>query len=90
VRALPVRIRRVSMKLGRTSVLAAVLALVGGLAHAAALPKPTSLVDKVATSQSRGIYGIGNTRYNKVTWGNRWRQSLGRAPIIISPYIRGY
>jgi hypothetical protein len=77
------------MKLGRTSALAVAFAMAGGLAHAAALPKPKSLIDKVETSQSRGIFGLGNTKYNKVTWGNRWRQSLGRAPIIISPYVRG-
>ena len=77
------------MKLGRTSVLAFALVIIGGLAHAAALPKPKSLIGKVTTSQSRGIYGLGNTKYNNVTWGNRWRQSLGRAPIVISPYVRG-
>jgi hypothetical protein len=77
------------MKLGRIGVWAAALVMVGGFAQAA-LPKPKGLIDKVVNSQSRGIYGLGNTKYNKATWGNRWRQSLGRAPIIISPGVRGY
>ena len=57
----------------------------------AGLPKPVKLVDRVATCQSQGAYGLRTGKYNRVGWGNRWNQSLGRAPIVMSPYVRaGY
>jgi hypothetical protein len=64
------------------------LLLCGGV-EAAKLPKPAPLVDKVTTSWSRGTYGIReSSKYNKMTWGNRWWQTLGKAPIIIHPSVR--
>jgi hypothetical protein len=77
------------MKLGRIVVLAAAFGMVGGFAQAA-LPKPKSLITKVATSQSNGLYGFRNTKYNQPAWGNRWRQTLSPAPIVMSPSIRSY
>jgi hypothetical protein len=77
------------MKLGRIGVFAVALGMVGAFAQAA-LPKPKSLIDKVETSQSRGTYGFRTTKYNQPAWGNRWHQTLGRAPIIMAPSVRGY
>jgi hypothetical protein len=68
-------------------------ALLLGLAAAAGeagLPKPVNLLDRVANSQSRGTYGLRSGKYNSFSWGNRWNQSLGRAPVTVAPYIRGY
>ena len=76
------------MKLARIGALSVALSVVGGLAYAAA-PKPVSMVDRVTTSQSRGSYGFRKTKYNKITWGARWHQTLGRAPVITSPYVAG-
>ena len=56
----------------------------------AGLPKPVKLLDRVMTCQSQGAYGIRSGRYNRLGWGNRWNQSLGRSPVVMSPYVRGY
>jgi hypothetical protein len=56
----------------------------------AGLPKAVNLLDRVTTCQSRGVYGIRAGKYNRPSWGNRWNQSLGRAPIIMSPYVLRY
>jgi hypothetical protein len=77
------------MKLGRIGVWALALGLFGGLAEAG-LPKPVNLNDRVATSRSAGLYGFRTTKYNHPAWGNRWKQTLSPARIIISPSIRGY
>jgi len=55
----------------------------------AGLPKAVKLLDRVETCQSR-VYGLRSGKYNRFGWGNRWNQSLGRAPIVMSPYVRGY
>jgi hypothetical protein len=75
------------MKIGRIGLLAFTLGVAGGFAEAA-LPKPVSMIDKVATSVSRGAYGFRTTRYNKPTWGNRGPQTMGRVPVVLSPYVR--
>ena len=67
---------------------AAIVLLVAGAMAEAGEPKPVSMVDRVTTSQSRGAYGLREGKYNRHTWGNRWKQSLGRAPVIVSPYVR--
>jgi hypothetical protein len=77
------------MKIGRIGVLAFIFCVAYGFAEAA-LPKPVSMIERVTTSQSRGAYGFRSTKYNHPSWGNRWRQSMGRAPVIVSPYARGY
>jgi hypothetical protein len=82
-------VRRLSMKLGRIGVWVVALWVVCGLAEAA-LPKPVNLNDRVVTSQSQGTYGLRFTKYNKSTWGRRWKQTLSPAPIMVSPYVRGY
>jgi hypothetical protein len=63
------------------------LLLCGGV-EAAKLPKPARLIDKNTTSWSTGVHGLRNTKYAKPTWGNRWEQSLGKAPIIVHPSVR--
>ena len=63
------------------------LLLCGGV-EAAKLPKPARLIDKTTTSWSRGAYGLPESKYSKPSWGNRWWQSLGKAPIIVHPSVR--
>ena len=75
------------MKIRRIGVWVFSLCVMGGFAEAGS-PKPVSMVERVTTSESRGAYGFRNTKYNKASWGNRWWQTLGRAPIIVSPYVR--
>ena len=76
------------MKVRRIGVVAVGLCLMGAAAQAG-LPKPVALVDRVATSQSRGGVGFHETKYNKASWGNRWKQSLAPAPVIVAPSVRG-
>jgi hypothetical protein len=47
------------------------------------------MVDRVQTSQSKGTYGFRKTKYNKPKSGTRWHQTLGRPPVVLSPYVRG-
>ena len=68
----------------------ALVFLAAAAAVEAGLPKPLRMVDRVTTSYSRGAYGFRTGKYSKHTWGNRWNQSLGRAPMIVSPYISRY
>ena len=77
------------MKIGRVGVLAFIFSVAYGSAEAA-LPRPVSMVERVTTSQSRGSYGFRSTKYNKASWGNRWRQSLAPSPLVLSPSVRGY
>lgn len=77
------------MKIARIGVVALTLCVLGGFAEAA-LPKATPRIDQVTTSQSRGSYGLRQTKYNKPSWGARWHQTLGRFPVMMSPYVRGY
>lgn len=77
------------MKIGRIGAWVLSLCALGGFAEAAS-PKPVSLLDRTTNSQSRGSYGFRNTKYNKAPWGNRWEQTIGRAPLILSPYVRKY
>jgi hypothetical protein len=77
------------MKIGRIGVVALTLCVAGGFAEAA-LPKPASRIERVDTSESRGSRSLRWTKYANATWGNRWRQTLGRTPFVVSPYIRGY
>jgi hypothetical protein len=79
---------RFAMKLARVGALSFALCVVGVFAEAAP-PKPVSMVERVTTGQSRGSYAFRNSKYNKSTWGARWRQTLGRAPVITSAYIGG-
>jgi len=75
----------------RTSLAMAVLGLaLCGVAEAARLPKPTSTMDRVNTSWSRGTWGIRDGKYNRFTWGNRWWQTLGPAPLIMIHTIKQY
>jgi len=76
------------MKLGRIGALSFALCVVGGSVEAA-LPKPVVMVDRVKTSQSKGSYGFRKTKHNKVKSGTRWHQTLGRTPVVLSPYVRG-
>jgi hypothetical protein len=76
------------MKIGRIGAAALALCGVGVLAEAG-LPKPASLLKKTTTCQSQGAYGLRTGKYAKPSWGNRWRQSLQPAPVIVSPYVRG-
>ena len=75
------------MKLRRVGALSFALCVVGASVEAA-LPKPVVLVDRVKTSQSQGTYGFRKTKYNKPKSGTRWHQTLGRAPVVLSPYVR--
>jgi hypothetical protein len=75
------------MKIRKIWMLGFSLCVAGGLAEAA-LPTASSRIDQVSTSQSRGSYGISWTKYNQPTWGTRWRQTLGRAPVFMSPFVR--
>jgi hypothetical protein len=75
----------------RTLLFAALLALAKGAGvEAARMPKPVSLVDRVETSWSRSTPLNKVGKYEGVSWGNRWWQSLGRAPLIITPWVRQY
>ena len=56
----------------------------------AGLPKPVRLVNRVETCASRGAYGVRAGKYNKASWGNRWKQSLGRATVGLAPYVARY
>ncbi len=75
------------MKVRRIGAAALGLCLMGAAAQAA-LPKPVALVEKVTTSESRGGPRFRNTKYNSPSWGNRWKQSLGSFPLIVSPAVR--
>jgi len=75
------------MKLRRIGAAALGISLLGAAAQAG-LPKPVALVDRVATSQSRGGVGFHETKYNKASWGNRWKQSLAAGPLIVAPSVR--
>jgi hypothetical protein len=77
------------MRIGGIVVSALALCTLAAAAQAG-LPRPVSMVERVATSQSRGAYGFRSGKYSKAAWGNRWNQSLGRAPVVVSPYVRGY
>jgi hypothetical protein len=75
----------------RTLLLAALMATaVGTAVEAAKMPKPVSLVERVETSWSRITPGIRNGKYDGASWGNRWWQSLGRAPVVMTPWVRQY
>ena len=83
------RAAEVRMK-ARTLLFAALLALtVGAGVEAARMPKPVSLVDRVETSWSHGTT-LGQGKYQGASWGNRWWQSLGRAPIVTTPWVQQY
>jgi hypothetical protein len=76
------------MKFCRIGFLAISLCAAGEFVEAAQ-PKPVNLLNRVTTSGSSGAYGFRSTRYNKASWGNRWRQTLGPSQLILSPYVRG-
>ena len=74
----------------RTLLFAALLALaVGAGVEAAKMPKPVSLINQVETSWSRGT-NLGKGHYQGASWGNRWWQSVGRAPLIMTPWVQQY
>jgi hypothetical protein len=86
---LPRLSEEVSMRFGRIGVLAVALCVVCGLAEAG-LPKPVSLIQKVSNSESRGATISRMTKYDKPTWGTRWRQTLAPVPAVVTPFVRGY
>jgi hypothetical protein len=74
----------------RTLLLAGLLGLALGAGVEAGMPKPVSLVDQVETSWSRTTPGLSSTKYQSATWGNRWWQTLGRVPVIMTPWVLEY
>ena len=76
------------MSMRRAAVVSLTFLVVASAAEAG-LPKPAALIERVSTSQSRGVYGLSDSKYNQASWGNRWKQSLGRPTIVVSPYVRG-